>query len=227
MTSGAGVFVAGGTGALGVEVVRALVEAGWPVTATWIAPDRPERVAPDLEGARGVTFVEADLTDPAAAERAVAAAGDLAAVITTVGGYAGGRRVHEDGPATLERMLRLNLVTAFNVARAGLPPLLERGGGAFVAVAARAALRPGAGAAAYAASKAGVVALVQALDAEYRRDGVRANAIVPSVIDTPANRAAMPSSDRAGWTPPERIARVVRFLVSDESAATSGAAIPV
>ena len=76
MTSGAGVFVAGGTGALGVEVVRALAEAGWPVTATWIAPHEPERRAPDLEGAPGVRFVEADLTDPVAAERAVAAAGE-------------------------------------------------------------------------------------------------------------------------------------------------------
>ena len=226
MRPGRGALVAGATGALGLEVVRLLAEEGRPVTATWITAAEREHAEAELAGAE-VTFVEADLTDRAAAERAVAATSDLGAVVTAVGGYAGGRRVHEEDPATLERMLRLNLVTTFNLARPAMPRLADGGGGAFVAVAARAALRPGAGNAAYAASKAGVLALVQALDAEYRRDGVRANAVVPNVLDTPANRAAMPASDRAGWTAPDDVARVIRFLVSDESSATRGAVIPV
>ena len=108
-----------------------------------------------------------------------------------------------------------------------MPRLIERGGGAFVGVSARAALRPFPGAAGYIASKAAVLALIQALDAEYKHDGIRCNAILPSVIDTPANRAAQPDADYSKWVQPEEIAKVVRFLVSDDSGPISGAAVPV
>jgi NAD(P)-dependent dehydrogenase (short-subunit alcohol dehydrogenase family) len=108
-----------------------------------------------------------------------------------------------------------------------MPRLVERGGGAFVAVSARAALRPFGGAAAYITAKAAVLAFVQALDADYRSQGIRANAILPSVIDTPANRAGQPDADYSKWVAPGEIARVVRFLVSDDARVTSGAAIPV
>jgi NAD(P)-dependent dehydrogenase (short-subunit alcohol dehydrogenase family) len=124
-------------------------------------------------------------------------------------------------------MIRLNLVPAFTLARAAMPRLVERGGGAFVGVSARAAVRPFAGAAAYIAAKAAVLAFIQALDAEYRARGVRSNAVLPSVIDTPANRAGQPDADYSKWVPPAEIARVIRFLVSEESAPTSGAAVPV
>jgi NAD(P)-dependent dehydrogenase (short-subunit alcohol dehydrogenase family) len=108
-----------------------------------------------------------------------------------------------------------------------MPRLLERGGGSFVAVSARPALRPFPGSSAYATAKAAVLAFVMTLDADYRTKGIRANAILPSVIDTPANRAAEPDADHSKWVQPTEIARVVRFLVSDDSAVTSGAAIPV
>jgi NAD(P)-dependent dehydrogenase (short-subunit alcohol dehydrogenase family) len=108
-----------------------------------------------------------------------------------------------------------------------MPRLIERGGGSFVGVSARAALRPFGGAAAYIASKAAVLAFIQALDAEYKHDGIRCNAILPSVIDTPPNREAQPDADYSKWVAPEEIARVVRFLVSDESESVSGAAVPV
>jgi NAD(P)-dependent dehydrogenase (short-subunit alcohol dehydrogenase family) len=108
-----------------------------------------------------------------------------------------------------------------------MPRLIERGGGAFVGVSARAALRPFPGAAAYIAGKAALLALIQALDAEYKGDGIRCNAILPSVIDTPPNREAQPDADFSKWVKPEEIAKVVRHLVSDDSAPTSGAAIPV
>jgi NAD(P)-dependent dehydrogenase (short-subunit alcohol dehydrogenase family) len=123
--------------------------------------------------------------------------------------------------------MRLNVKPGFLLARAAMPRLIEAGGGAFVGVSARAALRPFPGAAAYIAAKAAVLALVQALDAEYKRDGIRCNAILPSVIDTPANRADQPNADHSKWVKPEEIAKVVRFLVSDESAPMSGAAVPV
>jgi NAD(P)-dependent dehydrogenase (short-subunit alcohol dehydrogenase family) len=123
--------------------------------------------------------------------------------------------------------MRLNLRPNVLLARAATPRFIRRGGGAFVAVSARPALRPFAGAAPYIVAKAAVLSFVQTLDVEYRKDGVRANAILPSVIDTPANREAQPDADHSKWVAPEDIAKVVRFLISDESGPVSGAAIPV
>jgi NAD(P)-dependent dehydrogenase (short-subunit alcohol dehydrogenase family) len=221
-----GVLVAGGTGALGSAVVRELLAAGYDCTVTWIADAERERSEVDF-GDRA-TLVRADLVDPqGGAEEAVAAVEDLEAVVDLVGGFFSGPRVHETAWEDFDRMLRLNVAPAFNLARAAMPRMLERGGGSFVAVSARPALKPFAGAAAYVTAKAAVLAFVQALDADYRQQGIRANAILPSVIDTPANRAGQPDADHSKWVQPEEIAKVVRFLVSDDSAVTSGAAIPV
>ena len=135
--------------------------------------------------------------------------------------------MHETDPEDFERMVRLNVMPGFLLARAAMPRMIERGAGAFVGVSARPALRPFSGAAGYISSKAAVLALIQALDAEYKNDGIRCNAILPSVIDTPVNREEMPDADHSKWVPPAQIAKVVRFLVSDDSAPTSGAAVPV
>jgi NAD(P)-dependent dehydrogenase (short-subunit alcohol dehydrogenase family) len=222
---GSGVLVAGGTGALGGAVVRELSEAGYAVSATWILDRERERVEAEMGDA--VALVRADLFDPQDAEAAVAAVDDLEAVVNLVGGFAMGPKVGDAELADFERLLRLNLVPGFNLAHAAMPRLVERGAGAYVGVSARAALRPFPGAAGYVTSKAAVLAFVQALDAEYRREGVRCNAILPSTIDTPANRKAEPEADWSKWVPPAQIAKVVRFLVSDESAPTSGAGVPV
>ena len=221
------VLVAGGTGALGAAVVSELLASGRPVTATWVVEKERERAEETHGGEAGFSLVQADLFDPDATAAAVASVEDLSAVVNLVGGFDMGPRVHETDPDEFERLLRLNLRPGFLLARAAMPRLVERGGGAYVGVSARAALRPFPGAAGYITAKAAVAAFIQALDADYRQDGVRCNAIVPSVIDTPANRAATPDADFSKWVPPEEIARVVRFLVSDESAPTSGAAIPV
>ena len=217
------VLVAGGTGALGAAVVKELVKSGHPVGATWLVESERER----LEGVEGVELIRADLFDANEAASAVAAISDVEAVVNLVGGYAEGGRVHETDPDEFERLMRLNLRPNVLLARAAIPRFLRRGGGAFVAVSARPALRPFPGAAPYIVSKAAVLSFVQTLDAEYRQDGIRANAVLPSVIDTPANRAAQPDADYSKWVAPEEIAKVIRFLVSEESAPTSGAAVPV
>ena len=222
-----GVLVAGGTGALGTAVVRVILEDGRRVTATWIVAEERERLEQELGSVPELSLVEADLTDPAAAEAAVAGVEELGAVVDLVGGYTGGRRADETEPEVFERMLRLNLTPAILLARAAIPSFVAAGGGAFVAVSAHAAVNPRPGDAAYSTAKAAVLAFVRALDADYRLDGVRANAILPKIIDTPANRRSMPNADHAKWVAPEEIARVVRFLVSAESAPTSGAAVPV
>jgi NAD(P)-dependent dehydrogenase (short-subunit alcohol dehydrogenase family) len=219
------VLVAGGTGALGGAVLADLVEHGYPVTATWLVDRERERIEQSM-GDR-VQLVQADLTDAGQVQDAVDHAGDLGAVVNLVGGFSAGGRVHETDPGDFQRMLHLNLMPGFLLARAAMPKLIEAGGGAYVGVGARAALRPFKGAAGYITAKAGVIAFVQALAAEYRGDGIRANAVLPSTIDTPANREQMPDADHSKWVPPAQIASVIRFLVSDDSAPTSGAAIPV
>src|SRR5204863_4414904 len=176
------VLVAGGTGALGAAVVRELLDAGYPIAATWVV----ERERARLEGLEGVELIQADLFDPDAATAAVAAVSEVKAVVNLVGGYAQGGLVHETDPDEFERLMRLNLRPNILLARAAIPRFLRNGGGAFVAISARPALRPFSGAAPYIVSKAAVLSFVQALDAEYRQDGIRANAVLPSVIDTPA-----------------------------------------
>jgi NAD(P)-dependent dehydrogenase (short-subunit alcohol dehydrogenase family) len=216
------VLVAGGTGHLGNAVVRELIGSGYGVAATWVVQHERERL--DSEP---VELIEADLFVPEQVEAATAAVDDLDAVVNLVGGFSDGPLVHETDPQDFERMWRLNVMPGFLLARAAMPRLMERGGGAFVGVSARPALRPFAGAAGYISAKAAVLALIQALDAEYKAHDIRCNAILPSVIDTPANREAMPNADHSKWVSPEQIAKVVRFLVSDDSKATTGAAVPV
>jgi NAD(P)-dependent dehydrogenase (short-subunit alcohol dehydrogenase family) len=217
------VLVAGGTGVLGSAVVKELVSHGYPVGATWVVESERER----LEGVDGVELIKADLFDAQEAASAVACVSDIGAVVNLVGGYAETGRLHETDPEEFDRLMRLNLKPNILLAHAAIPRFLRRGGGAFVATSARPALRPFAGAPAYIISKAAVLSFVQTLDAEYRQDGIRANAVLPSVIDTPANRAAQPDADHSRWVDPAEIARVIRFLISDDATAMSGAAVPV
>ena len=218
------VIVTGGTGGLGVGVTGALLDAGWRVVVPWVAEAELERV----QEHERLQLVHADLMDAASAHEVVAAAGDgLRAVVNLVGGFAQAGRVHETPAEEFEAQLRLNLRPAYLMCAAALPRMLGAGGGAIVCVSSRAALRPFAGAAGYVTAKAAVLAFVDVLDAEYRDDGIRANAILPSVIDTPGNRASMPDADFDTWVKPADIGRVVAFLCSDASHVTSGAHIPV
>jgi NAD(P)-dependent dehydrogenase (short-subunit alcohol dehydrogenase family) len=144
-----------------------------------------------------------------------------------VGGYAGGIKLWELETKTFEQMLALNLRSGYALARAAIVPMLRQKQGAIVNVAAKAAFDHGAGAAAYAASKAAAVAMMDSLAADVKGSGVRVNSILPSIIDTEANRKAMPGADFAQWPKPEDIAKVILFLCSEDAKVVHGAAIPV
>jgi NAD(P)-dependent dehydrogenase (short-subunit alcohol dehydrogenase family) len=223
------VLVTGATGGLGPAVVEAFLDDGWRVVAT----SRSGRPPQDLVGSERLESVATDLFEPVdVAEAVTVATGDragapLRALVNLVGGFAAGGRVHETPVEQFERQLTLNLRPTYLVTKAVLPYLVDGGGGAIVCVSARAAVAPFRGAGGYATAKAGVLAFAQTVAVEYRADGVRCNTVLPSVIDTPANRAAEPDADHSRWVPPEQVAAVIRFLSSEDSAPTSGAAIPV
>jgi NAD(P)-dependent dehydrogenase (short-subunit alcohol dehydrogenase family) len=221
-------LVTGGTGGLGGAVVARLLADGWRVVVPWVAAHELERV----ERRPGLELVEADLFEPDAVAAAVRlAAGEssapLRALVNLVGGFAQGARVAETPVEQFEAQLRLNLRPTYLATQAALPHLVAAGGGAIVCVGSRAAVQPFSGAAGYAAGKAAVIAFAQAVAVEYRDERVRCNAILPSVIDTPANRAAMPDADWSRWVAPAELAGEIAHLCSGDATAVSGAAIPV
>lgn len=234
MTDFAGgvVFVAGGTGALGRAVSLAFLEAGASVAVTFRRPAELEGLRAEA-GARGSRlFGEAvDVTDEVAVARFLGEVrerhGRLDVLVNCVGGYAGGAMLWEADAKVFDDMLSLNLRPGWVLARAAVPLMLAAGRGAIVNVASRAALAHGAGEAAYAASKAAALALFDSLAAELKGTGVRANSVLPSLIDTEANRKAMPKADFSKWPKPEEIARVILFLCGDEAKLVHGATIPV
>ena len=226
------ILVAGGTGALGRAVALAFLERGNTVVVTGRDRARYEQLARDAGNDRErLSGLFDDVTDPLAAarhvERVVEQHGRVDALVDAVGGWAGGAHLAATEPELFHRMIETNLVSAFALTRAVLPHLLRQGRGWIVGVASRAALAPAAGAAAYAAAKAGALALWTAVAEEVRGRRVNVNVIVPSVFDTPANRAGMPKADFDRWPKPDEIAHVVLFLCSEEARVVHGAAIPV
>jgi NAD(P)-dependent dehydrogenase (short-subunit alcohol dehydrogenase family) len=221
-------LITGGTGGLGTAVTGRLLDDGWRVVVPWIVEAELERV----QEREGLELVQADLFDAVGVAGAIALAasdGDapLRAVVNLVGGFQAGKRIHETPIEDFERQFTLNLRATYLVTQAALPHLIDAGGGSIVCVGTRAALEPFSGAAGYASSKAAVTAFARAVAVEYRDDRVRCNAILPSVIDTQANRGAMPNADHGRWVKPAEIAGVIAFLLSDDSSPTSGALIPV
>lgn len=222
-------IVTGGTGGLGVAVVERLLASGWRVVVPWIAAAELERLPPR----EGLELVQANLLDEADVAAVVEVAGresaaPLHGLANLVGGFAMGAKVHDSPVDEFEAQFQLNLRPTYLMTQAVLRELLRVGsGGAIVCVGSRAAVQPFPRAAGYIASKAAVIAFAQAVAAEYKNDGIRCNAVLPSVIDTPGNRAAMPNADHDKWVTPAVIAGVIAHLLSSDAAPTSGAAIPV
>ena len=214
------ILITGGAGALGQTVVRAFVSAG----ASVILGDLNPVQLP------GVTALKADFTDQTQVRglvnEVIQSSGRLDALVNLIGGFATGRVVDTD-VSLWQRMLAMNLTSAFLLSQAVLPSMLERRQGRIVHVAAQAALEPFPGAAAYIVSKAGLVALIRTLSKELNGSGVTVNGVLPITIDTPANRKAMPEADLSKWARPESIARTLAFLASDDANQINGALIPL
>ena len=230
--SGQTVLVAGGTGGLGRAVTLAFLEEGARVAVTFRRQPEMESLA-RLAG-DAVAFLDGhdvDLSDDNAianlVERILASHSRLDILVNAVGAWAGGAKFWQAEAAEFDRMLQVNLRTGYALLRAVLPSMLQQRSGAIVNVASRAAVDHAGAAAGYVASKAAAVAMVDSLAVDLKGTGVRANSILPGIIDTEANRRAMPNADFSKWPTPEAIARAILFLCSEEASLINGAAIPV
>jgi NAD(P)-dependent dehydrogenase (short-subunit alcohol dehydrogenase family) len=223
---GKSVVVAGGTGGLGQAVSLAFLLEGAKLVVTY----RKQEEFAALRDAAGehaarLTGVVADVTNETSVRSLAAETVDV--LVNAVGAYAGGLPVWQTDDALLQRMLDLNFRSGFVLARAFVPGMIAQSRGVIVNVASRAAVDHAAGAVAYAASKAAAVALIDCLAADLKGTGVRANSVLPGIIDTAINRSAMPDTDFSKWPKPSQIADVILFLSSDEATLISGASVPV
>ncbi|WHZ26620.1 MAG: 3-oxoacyl-[acyl-carrier protein] reductase [Nitrospira sp.] len=216
------VLIAGGSGGLGRTIVPAFLAAGSRV----VTADRN----PSVDHHDGRLTLKADVTDEADVRRLVdevtGKIGRLDVLVNLVGGFATGR-VMETDVSLWQRMLSINMTSAFLLSKAVLPHMVERGTGRILHMAAWAAVEPFPGAAAYLVAKSGLLALINVLALELKGSGVTVNGVLPTTIDTPANRGSMPQTDPSTWTKPESIAETLLFLASDEAAQINGATVPI
>jgi NAD(P)-dependent dehydrogenase (short-subunit alcohol dehydrogenase family) len=226
------ILISGAAGALGSAVTREFARAEARLALTDRSEERLERLVEEIDlSAERVFATVADVTQADSVEELLAAVmahfGRVDVLLNTVGGWAGGAPVGETAIEEWERMLTLNLRSAFLLSRAVLPGMLEAGWGRIVHVSSKTAVAPRARQSGYAVSKMGLIALTEVIAAEVKGSGVTANVILPSIIDTPANRKAMPKADPRKWVEPEQIGATMRFLCSDAAASINGARIPI
>lgn len=222
------VVVTGGTGGLGLAVSSVLADSGYRTIVTWVVEREAEAAARAL-GDR-VELRRLDVTDPAEAAALVAdldADGGCWGLVHLVGGYLDGAPLGEMTPEQWRGQIDLNATSAAVMMGAFLPGMVAREAGRVVAVSSRAALAPFAGAGAYAAGKAALIALIKAASEEVKHHGITVNTVLPSIIDTPGNRASQPDADPQRWVAPADLAAVIAFLIGDSARAVTGAAIPV
>jgi NAD(P)-dependent dehydrogenase (short-subunit alcohol dehydrogenase family) len=215
-------MVTGAFGTLGRAVAQAAAAAGAHVVCIDLAPSGDD--------ADGLAMGGTDITDPAAAANAVAAAvarfGGVDVLVNVAGGFVW-QTLQDGGPQTWARMYAINVTTAVTMTKTALPHLLARPGARIVNIGAGAATRAAAGMGAYAAAKSAIARLTESLAEELQGHDITVNAVLPSIIDTPANRADMPDADTSAWVKPAALAEVILFLASPAARAISGACIPV
>jgi NAD(P)-dependent dehydrogenase (short-subunit alcohol dehydrogenase family) len=223
------IVITGGFGALGRSVVEAAVAEGRDVAALDVAPAPPESLVQAV-GSKALLLPSVDLLSLEGARRALADVaarfGRIDAIVNLAGGFVS-ESIEDGAVETWDKMFDLNLKTALNACKAALPYLTDSEAGRIVNVGAGPALRAGAGLGAYAASKAGVLRLTESLAEELKPKGITVNAVLPSIIDTPANRASMPKADFSRWVAPRDLASVILFLASEAARAVTGALLPV
>ncbi|MDH3308485.1 MAG: SDR family oxidoreductase [Acidimicrobiia bacterium] len=226
------VVLTGGTGGLGTAVAKRLAADGASLAVTYLMPEEATRFeeAVQLDETR-LLLKRVNANDPeelsAFMKKTAERFGRIDALGALVGGWAGGRDIDETDDVRFERMIDLNLRSAFYTVRSAIPHLKEAGGGRMVLVGSRAVDDAHAGQAAFNAAKAGVVAIARTAAQELGHHNITVNVVMPSVIDTPATRATLPYADYVDWPTPDEIAAVVHFLLSGESGVISGATIPV
>ena len=226
------VLIAGATGALGSAVTREFARTEACLALTGRSEQKLEQLAVEIGlPAERIFTTPADVAQADGVrdlvEGIVARFERVDVLLNTVGGWSGGKPLGETPVEEWEHMLTLNLRSAFLLSRAVLPPMLEFGWGRIVHVSSKTAILPHAKQAGYAVSKMGVITLTEVIAAEVKGSGVTANVILPSIIDTPANRKMMPKADPRKWVGPERIAKTMQFLCSDDAASINGARIPI
>jgi NAD(P)-dependent dehydrogenase (short-subunit alcohol dehydrogenase family) len=223
-------LITGGTGGLGRGVTLSFLHEGASVIATYIKKDEADALRDAVGPNAKLELLPLDAADETACrtlvDGIVARHGRLDILVNCIGGFAFGK-VWETDPKTYQLMLTLNLHAGNNLARAAVPAMLRQKSGSIVNIAAKAALDHPGGLGAYAASKAAALALFDCLAQDVKGKGVRVNSILPSIIDTEANRKSMPDADFSKWPKPEEIAQVILFLCSDAAKVVHGAAIPV
>jgi len=223
------VMITGATGNLGRAVAQAFGDGGDALVLVGRSRATLARHYGDETPRR--LFAVADLVDGAQVQAAVAQAverfGWIDVLCNLAGGFAMGQAVHETSDERWDQLMALNARTVLNVSRAVVPGMLARGRGRIVNVGANAATTGAARMGAYVASKAAVLRLTETMAAELRERGINVNCVMPSIIDTPENRAAMPDADTTRWVSPQQLASVIAFLASDAAAALHGACIPV
>lgn len=231
-TQNRNVLITGGTGILGSAVTKAFIAQGDNVAVTYLFENEVERfkqINPDISDK--VPFLFANVTEEAEVQKCIqqfhSSVGQLDILVNIVGGFVGGIPATELEVERWDFMMNLNLKSVFLCCKAVLPEMTARGYGKIVNVSARAGLKGEAGMSAYCVSKGGVRTLTESLAAEVMDAGVNVNSIMPSVLDTPANREAMPDEDHGRWVAPADIAKVLCFLTSDAATVINGAAIPV
>jgi NAD(P)-dependent dehydrogenase (short-subunit alcohol dehydrogenase family) len=232
VVEGAVSVITGGTGGLGREVARRFADRGHRLAITYLVPTEADAVEEQLGMPEDRLLLKrVDCTDGAAVNafigEVVARFGGINVLCCLIGGWSGGRDVQETDDVRFDRMIDLNLRSAFNAARFALPHLREAAWGRIIMVASRAAVEPPAGQAMYNVAKAGVIALARTIAEEVTDSPVTSNVILPSLIDTPAFREVVPFANYVDWPTPKQIAEVIDFLASPASSVINGAAIPV